>query len=310
MKKIKKISVILLCLFMILITGCKTNTPASINDNEKLNQKKASVYYINTSENNLVKKDIDISEVDKEKIYSYLMDKLIESPNEEGIKSALRAGTKCISIEYKGKILTVNLSKEFYNNEGIKDTLSMGAITKTFCSLENVEGVKIYIENNILKNNDKEILRDKDFVFDTDSLESDEDYITLYFSDENGEKLISEIRKITVPKGEVKEKLIVSELLKGPNDAKNLQVIPSGTKILSVETTDGVCYVNLSKEIIEKHPGGTTAEIMTIYSIVNSLTEITNINKVQFLIDGEIREIFKHIMINEPLERDTTYIIK
>ena len=311
MRKKRKISVILLCLFFILITGCRTNTPVNVDNTEKINQKKASVYYINSDGNNLIKKDIDISEVRKEEILSFLIDKMIENPDEEGMKSALRTGTKCIWIKNEGNIVSVNFSKEFYNDESIKDTLSMGAVVKTLCSLEKVQGVKIFIENNILKTKDnKEILKDTDFVFDTDSLESDEDYITLYFSDENGENLISEVRKVTVPKGEVKEKLVVSELLKGPKELKNLQVIPSGTKILSVETTDEVCYVNFSKEIIEKHPGGTYAEIMTIYSIVNSLTELSNINKVQFLIDGEIREVFKHIMINEPLERDITYIIK
>ena len=79
---------------------------------------------------------------------------------------------------------------------------------------------------------------------------------------------------------------------------------------MSVETKEGVCFVNLSKEFITKHPGGTSAEIMTVYSIVNSLTELINVNKVQFLIDGEIKELFNHIVINEPLERDVSYIIK
>ena len=171
----------------------------------------------------------------------------------------------------------------------------------------------IVVENIPLTNGEGEemgILRDTDFVFDADSLESDEEYITLYFSDENGDSLTSEVRKIKVPKGEVMEKLVVSELLEGPKNGKNLQVIPSGTKIISVETKEGVCFVNLSKEFITKHPGVTSAEIMTVYSIVNSLTELVNVNKVQFLIDGEIKELFNHIVINEPLERDTSYIIK
>ena len=106
------------------------------------------------------------------------------------------------------------------------------------------------------------------------------------------------------------EKLVMSELIDGPKKENNVQTIPTGTKVISVETKDGVCFVNLSKEFIDKHPGGTTAESITIYSVVNSLTELGNVSKVQFLIDGEKREVFKHLVFNEPFERDVSLVLK
>lgn len=313
MNKKKSVFFVILCLLIMYVTGCRGKIPVNIENRELLNQKKASVYYLNSDTNNLIKRDIDIEDIEDNKIFSFLMEKVIESPSEEGIKSAVRTGTKCLWIKAEKNLVSVNLSKEFYNEHNIYDILSVGAIVKTICSIEGIDSVNIFVENIPLTNGEGEemgILRDTDFVFDADSLESDEEYITLYFSDENGDNLAAEVRKIKVPKGEVMEKLVVSELLEGPKNGKNLQVIPSGTKIISVETKEGVCFVNLSKEFINKHPGGTSAEIMTVYSIVNSLTELVNVNKVQFLIDGEIKELFNHIVINEPLERDTSYIIK
>jgi len=304
---------VLFFLLTIYIAGCKIEFPVIVDNSNLLNQKTASVYYINSETDNLVKREVDIKDIDKNKIFSFLIEKVIENPEEEGIKSAVRTGTKCLWIKAEKNIVSLNLSKEFYNEHNIYDILSLGVIVKTLCSVEGIDSVNIFIEGNPLTNGEGEkigILRDSDFVFDADSLESDEEYITLYFSDENGEYLSSEVRKIKVPKGEVMEKLIVSQLLEGPKNEKNLQVIPSGTKIISVETKEGVCFVNLSKEFITKHPGGTSAEIMTVYSIVNSLTELLNVNRVQFLIDGEIKELFNHIVINEPLERDTSYIMK
>ncbi|MBE7039281.1 MAG: hypothetical protein E7398_00980 [Ruminococcaceae bacterium] len=312
--KIRKIAFfVLVCLLTMYFAGCKNETPVNVDNSNSLRQKTASIYYMNSETNNLVKKETDIKHIEKNKIFSFIMEKVIENPNEEGIKSAVRAGTKCLWVKAEKNLVSLNLSKEFYNEQNIYDILSVGAIVKSLCSIEGIDSVNILIENNPLTNVKGEeigILRDTDFVFDADSLESDEEYITLYFSDENGEYLSSEVRKIKVPKGEVMEKLIVSQLLEGPKNTKNIQVIPSGTKIISVETKEGVCFVNLSKEFISKHPGGTSAEIMTVYSIVNSLTELLNVNKVQFLIDGEIKELFNHIVINEPLERDTSYIIK
>jgi len=313
MNKIERISAILLCFILIFVAGCKSDVPANNDSSDYINQKKANVYYLNLEGNNLVKRDINIENIEKNKILNFLINKVIENPNEDDIRSAVRTGTKCIWIKQDKKMVSVNLSKEFYNEQNISDILSVGAIVKTLCSLDSVDSVSIFIESNPITNAEGEemgVLKDTDFVFDADSLESDEEYITLYFSDENGEKLVSEIRKIKVPKGEVMEKLIVSELIEGPKSNNIFQVIPSGTKILSVETKEGVCFVNLSKEVITKHPGGVSAETMTVYSIVNSLTELANVNKVQILIDGEIHEVFNHILINEPIERDTSYIIK
>lgn len=313
MNKIKKIFLVMLCFVFVISGGCVTKTPTNVENSQYLEQKTASVYYLNKEENNLVKKDINIEKVEKEEVLSLLMEKVIENLSEEGLKSAIRTGTKCIWVREEKNVASVNLSKEFYNEENIYDILSVGAIVKTLCSVKGIDKVNIYVENIPLTNGEGEemgFLSDTDFVFDADSLESDEEYITLYFSDENGEKLVSEVRKIKVPKGEVMEKLVVSELLDGPKNSKNVQVIPSGVRIISVETKEGVCYVNLSKEFITKHPGGTSAEIMTIYSIVNSLTELINVSKVQFLIDGEKKENFIHLMIDEPLERETNYIMK
>lgn len=314
MKTIKKGFMIFLCFLIIFVTGCKSEeTSQTESDVNYIEQKEASVYYSNIEGNNLVKKDVDISDVEKGKILNYLIDKALENPPDENIKSALRVGTECLNVYSDKSHVTIDLSKEFYNENHMSDILSLGALVKTVCSLNNVETVNILVENKPVTNSKGEeigTMRDTDFVFDADALDSDEENITLYFSDESGEKLISEVRRIKIPKGEVMEKLVVSELIEGPKKEHNIATIPDSTKIISVETKEGVCFVNLSKDFIEKHPGGTTAESLTIYSVVNSLTELANVNKVQFLIDGEKKEIFKHVVFHEPFERDTSLIIK
>lgn len=312
MFKIKNIFLLLLCFLMFFVSGCKKNNFVKVSTDIK-GQKNAYVFYSNTEGTNLVKKKVDVSEVDNAELLEFLMQKIIEDPKDEGLKSALRTGTKCLWIEREKSLVSVNLSKEIYNDTNMADVLGLGAIVKTLCSVNYVDSVNIFVENNPVTNSKGEkigIMRESDFVFDADALDSDEENITLFFSDENGEKLISEVRRIKTPKGEVMEKLVMSELIDGPKKENNVQTIPTGTKVISVETKDGVCFVNLSKEFIDKHPGGTTAESITIYSVVNSLTELGNVSKVQFLIDGEKREVFKHLVFNEPFERDVSLVLK
>lgn len=110
--------------------------------------------------------------------------------------------------------------------------------------------------------------------------------VTLYFSDKSAMYLVPEERDIT--KGtETLESAIISELIKGPNDANLSRTIPEGTKLLSVSVLDGTAYVNFSKELKTKHSGGSAGETMTIYSVVNSLAVLPGIKKVQFLLEGD-----------------------
>ncbi len=120
----------------------------------------------------------------------------------------------------------------------------------------------------------------------------------LYFINEQG-KLAPETRYIDnneVTKGnETLATALVKELISGPAKGSLLQAsIPKDTKVHSnVSIKDGVAVVDLSKDFVDKHQGGKKNEQLTIYSIVNTLTEINDIKTVQFKIDGKVKKEFK-----------------
>ena len=123
----------------------------------------------------------------------------------------------------------------------------------------------------------------------------------LYFGDQQGMSLKSEER--TVAKNGNPAELMVNELIRGPQAQDSVATIPRETKLLSLEITGGVAYVNFSKEIKTNHWGGSAGETMTIYSIVNTLSQLQEIEKVQFLIEGEKQEaIWGHFYTLEPIE--------
>ncbi|HOM01658.1 MAG TPA: GerMN domain-containing protein [Acetivibrio sp.] len=134
--------------------------------------------------------------------------------------------------------------------------------------------------------------------------------VTVYFGDFQSEKVAPETRTVKVKAGESIEKAVFEELAKGPKSEELDPVISEGTKLLSVKTENGICTLNLSKEFVENHIGGSTAELMTINSIVASLTELPGINKVQFLIEGNVREFFIHEALDAPIGRNESIIKK
>ena len=75
------------------------------------------------------------------------------------------------------------------------------------------------------------------------------------------------------------------------------------TKIVSVTTRDNTCYVNLDEGFLNL-PGNVTPEV-AIYSIVNSLVELSSINKVQISINGSTDLIYMEtIPLSQVFERN------
>jgi spore germination protein GerM len=135
--------------------------------------------------------------------------------------------------------------------------------------------------------------------------------IVLYFSDRNGEYLIGEKREI-LKKNDVKEeaKETIIELIKGPK-GKLTPTLPPKTKLLAIQLNEeGVAKVNFNKSLSKDHPGGSSAEIMTTYSIVNSLTlNFPKIKQVQILVEGKpIETIAGHLSLKQPISSNPSLI--
>ena len=137
--------------------------------------------------------------------------------------------------------------------------------------------------------------------------------VTLFFSEEEGEYLVGEKREI--PKRErVEEEAreTVVELIRGPK-GKLISALPPQTKLLTLEMDqNGVAKVNFDQTLSKEHPGGSSAEMLTLYSIVNSLTlNFPQIKRVQILIDGKVVEsIAGHISLKEPVSFNASIVKK
>ena len=131
--------------------------------------------------------------------------------------------------------------------------------------------------------------------------------INLYFSDSQAMYLVSEKRKI--PQTPSLARQVVVELIKGPENSDLYPTIPEGTQINEVYIADDIVYIDLSEEIFKNHPGGSSGELMTVYSVVNTLTEIPPIRGVQILVGGnETNSLAGHIDVSMPLLRDENWI--
>lgn len=126
--------------------------------------------------------------------------------------------------------------------------------------------------------------------------------VTLFFPSENDDYLHPELREISVGPPEIEAQEIIQELIAGSKEGY-LSPLPLEARVRQVFITpDGTAYVDFSREVIEKHPSGSAAELTTIYSVVNSLIHnIPTIKQVFFLIEGSERETLSgHINLSQP----------
>ena len=90
-----------------------------------------------------------------------------------------------------------------------------------------------------------------------------------------------------------------------------LSAIPAGTSVRAFYVTgQGDAFVDLSADVSTAHPGGSSAELLTVYAIVNAVTaNLPAIQRVQILVDGkEVDTIAGHVDIRRPLVRETSLI--
>jgi spore germination protein GerM len=135
--------------------------------------------------------------------------------------------------------------------------------------------------------------------------------VHLYFADKENNFLMAEKRVFSHSENPAEIGiLIINALINGP-DGELMRTIPEGTSLRAFYITeDGTAYVDFSATIKEKHPGGVKSELMTIYSIINSLIlNIPEIKSVKILIDGlESNTLSGHIDLQHPFRADMLMI--
>jgi len=136
---------------------------------------------------------------------------------------------------------------------------------------------------------------------------------TLYFVAEDGASLVAAAS--TVPFGgtpaEQARNIVAAALAPAP--AGFVSAIPSGVTLRGFFLTPrGDAYVDLSREIITGHPGGSLNEALTVYALVNALTEnVKEVTGVQILVDGQqIDTLAGHLDLRQPLAAGPRWVQK
>ncbi len=146
--------------------------------------------------------------------------------------------------------------------------------------------------------------------------------LTLYFMEVTASDFYLVPEKRTIPYTQAVARAAMEELFKGPAEGSGLKAIfPNTVRVLDISIENGVCTLNVSKEIItekvQQGGAGAMVEGLALDSIANTLTEFPTIQKVKLLVEGQqsgmvdglfIEDFWGHVGLPEYLERDMSSV--
>lgn len=196
--------------------------------------------------------------------------------------------------------LVLNFKEEYNSYPRIEETLIRAALVNCFCQLKHINYVSFMVNGNPLMIDGRTIGRMKPDTFLMDmNLVNTTTNVTLYFPDTEKKILKKVVKAVPYNSTYTDEQLVIEALISGPEDSSLANPIPAGTKLLNIVTKDLVCYVNLSRDFLKYRDD--VGDSFTIYSIVNSLCEMSGVRSVKITVDGESLEFYQSVPISDML---------
>lgn len=222
-----------------------------------------------------------------------------------GLRSISNLGVKIDSIKVDENVVSVYFSESYRTLAPADRIIVNASVVKTLTQAEGIEGVRVYAGGTLYTDasgSPLPVLTNDSFLFEDKPGETKYIQMCIYYADETGAFLKPVIRDIAYQSGKSPEQLALEQLFADPGSSGLHSAVPAGTKLNSVKVSDGVCYVDMSREFL--NPAGNCLPEVSVYSVVDTLVEINGIRRVQILIDGSEVNMKDNVDISGRLSRN------
>ena len=295
----------LLWLSAMVVSGCQ-------REEEDLEEGVSAyqIYYLNTAMTRLVSQEYRTATTETDYLIQELMEQFQHVPAYVDSQAAL--SDKVVYQGYKQEdiVLYLYFDNNYTSMKSYREILCRAALAKTLTQIPGIEYINIYSGQQPLMDSSGMpvgMVSSNDFIdsiSDVNAYEKTE--LTLYFTDEAGEKLYPERREVVHNINTSLEEVILGELISGPEQGLMPTLDPQ-TKLLNVSVNENVCYLNFDASFLNNQLE--VKEYIPIYSIVNSLSELSSVSRVQITINGEQNATFRDsVSLSAPFGRNLDYI--
>ncbi len=279
----KILTFVLTAVMVLSLAGCK----------KKIDEDTFCVYYLNidVTSSEAVAYDLKSKDSDIDKQVKELLEQMQTEPEDSKLRKTIPDEVKITGYEIKSYTCTIDFSKEYYDMTAAEEVLMRASVVRTLTQLDQISYVTFTVESAPLTDSDGNVIGSMnadDFVENPGEQinSSVKETLTLYFADKEGTGLKKQTRVIHYSSNISLEKLVIEQLIEGPKGTKLQSTLPSTTKLITVSVVDGICYLNFDSTFRTSINNQLTEDVV-LYSIVNSLTSLQSVEKVQISINGE-----------------------
>lgn len=271
------------------------------------------IEYLNKEKSRIVEVAYEPKEADTDGLIREFLRVLSSDSDNVEYRKPIPNDVEVTSYSLDGVLLTLHFDSDYTSMTPVEEVLCRAAIVRTMTQIEGVDCVSFFVADTPLKDSKGNIvgsMNQESFIENPgEQINSIQNTtLTLYFANEAGDGLVKEVREDVHYSSNISlEKLIMEQLLEGPTEEGAKSAIPTGTRLMTVTVVDGVCYVSLD-ETFRNHDYKVN-EAIVIYSIVNSLTELPSINRVQISINGDTSGVYRDsFQLEDMYERNLDYM--
>ncbi len=270
-----------------------------------------NIYYLDKNVTSLSPIVYEAKQTETRALVSELMEQLLQVPNDADVVPAVGGKVRFESFSLDGDVLYLYFNERYAELKSERKALCNAALTNTLSQIQGVRYVGIYSGGQPLvgeKGTPLGPFGGNDFVSGVSDVNSYESIdLTLYFADAEGAGLKKEIRTLTYRVDMPVEQLIVEQLIAGPQSPDHTAIVSNATKLLSISVNESICYLNFSKEFLDAVP--IEDPNLTIYAIVNSLSELQTVQRVQIAVEGAQNVQFRDaVSLDTLFERNLDYM--
>lgn len=289
---------------LLLLTGCSQEEVSS----------EYHIEYLNKEKTKIIKMPYEPQADSVEELIPEFLAMLSSDSDSVECRKPIPNDVEVTDYSLDGVLLSVYFDADYNNMNAVEEVLCRVAVVRTLTQIDGVDCVTFYVGDSPLTDGDGSIIgsmNPESFIENPgeqiNSIQNTS--LTLYFANEEGNGLVKETRRDVYYSGNIsQEKLIMEQLLEGPEMEGAKSAIPEGTKLLTVSVVEGVCYVSLDDTF--RNQNYQVSEAVVIYSIVNSLTELPTISKVQISVKGDTSGVYRDTFeLSQMYDRNLDYVV-
>ena len=286
-KKLNIFFITLPTLLFMLSGGSAGKEPAA-------EETKLGVYYLTQDEDQILM-ETNPAITEKTEIPELIL-ALQTDPKDVHLKKTLGSDVMLIDYSVEDKGVNLNFESRYNEMSKSKEVLFRAAVSQTVLQNEDINFVTFEVEGEPLKyDNGEEVGGMTVNTFIDNAKDELSSYykktVKLYFADSAGTGLKMVERELIYSSNESLEKKVIEQLIAGPSENEGYATISPDTKLNTIVVKNGICYVSLDSSLIDK-PIDVSEETL-LYSIVNTLCDLSGVSKVQISVNGETDRVLR-----------------